>query len=138
MAGENSSFEILSDVLDKLIDTQVQSAAATSELRTEVQSNNEHLKELHRLLDEVSRHFSNGFRLELKEHVSKEIELIEAQIETNVLKDKEKYQALLVKLERISDAICNPWSWVKAFMLIGSLFGVIAAIVAVVLKIMGT
>lgn len=132
-----NSFELLSDVLDKLIETQIQSSSVTSELRSEVQSTNENLKEMHHLLDEVNRYFSNGFRFELKEHISKEIESIEGQLHEKARKDKEGHLSLLSKLEIIADAVTNPWSWVKAFMLIGSLFGVIAAITAVVLKIMG-
>jgi len=146
-SNESNSFELL---LDKLIETQVHGANATTGLQSAVQSTNEHLKEVHRILEDINKHFSNGFRKEIKDHITTEIDTIESQLEAHCgqlveksHKDKDGYLSILSQIEQLNstlmkkiDHIMNPWIWVKAFIFIGSLFGMIAAVVTLVSKLL--
>ncbi len=121
----NGSSELLI-VLDKLIETQVQGARVTSDLKNAVSDNNEHLKDLHRLLSEVNDHFSNGFRLELREHVTEVADAFKAE-------HKKDVQQILEGV----NCLRSPKMWINMFLFIGALFGLIAGIVTVILKFMG-
>ena len=137
MADANAPFELFAEVLDKLIETQVESAKSTSELRTEVQLTNGHLKEMHNLLSTINSHFSNGFRAELKEHSERLFDDIQERLEEKAKKDKEGVKAILDQLEHFVAMVTSPWSVIKAFLFIAGLFGAIAGIVTVVLKFVG-
>ena len=66
----SDSFELLSEIMDKLIDAQVQNAHVTSDLKNAVDDNSQHLKDLKELLIKVNTYFSNGFRQELKDTIT--------------------------------------------------------------------
>lgn len=124
------SFELLSEILDKMIDAQVQNAQVTTDLKNAVEENNRNLKELHDTLVKVNSHFSNGFRQELKTAISDAAE----QIETQGHAESKK---ILDTLTDFTSALKNPKSWIGAFLLIASIFATIAGIVTVILKLMG-
>jgi len=130
MTNRDGSIEFLSEVLDKLIETQVQNAQATSDLKHAVEDNNKHLAELQRQIAEVNGHFSNGFRTELKEHMTKELE--ERASVAN-----EKSEKILKTINNFTSAIQSPKSWISAFLFIATLFGSIAAIVTYAIKLTG-
>jgi ABC-type transporter Mla subunit MlaD len=135
--ADDHSLELLSEVLDKLIETQIQSAQATSDLKNAVQDNNEHLRELHRLLADVNDHFTNGFRQEIREHINEAVEALEEQLSAKAEEGKKEAQSILKSLQEFIDAIKSPKSWISAFLFIGSIVGMIAGIVTVILKLMG-
>ncbi|MHA2281521.1 MAG: hypothetical protein ACXAC5_11760 [Promethearchaeota archaeon] len=137
MANDNS-LELLSEVLDKLIETQIQTAQATSDLKNAVQDNNDHLKEMHRLLTDVNDHFSNGFRQEIREHINDVAKAMEKQLANKAAEGKEETQTILRSLQEFINAIKSPKSWISAFLFIGSIVGMIAGIVTVILKLMGS
>lgn len=137
MANANAPFELFAEVLDKLIETQVESAKSTSELRAEVHQTNANLKEMHKLLTVINGHFSNGFRAELKDHVAKQFIDLQEQLEEKAEKDKTGVKAILDQLERLIVLITSPWSVIKVFLFVAGLFGAIAGVVTVVLKLLG-
>ncbi len=62
MAGKNE-MDLVSDVLEKMIDSQIANTEAMTTLKNAVDENNE-------LLEKISSYFTNGFRQEIKNHVS--------------------------------------------------------------------
>ena len=64
MAG---SQRVIYDLLDKLIDSQISNTIMLTTLLNAVKLNQEELKE-------INDHFSNGFRSELKDHITEEQE----------------------------------------------------------------
>lgn len=130
-------FELFSEIMDKLIDTQVQSAQVTSDLKNSVNDNSQHLKDLKELLTKVNAHFSNGFRQELKNTISDAILHVEQEISAKATQSQTEAEEILSTVIAFKSAIESPRLWLRAFIFLGSLFGVIAAIVTVVLKLMG-
>lgn len=131
------SLEILSEVLDKLIETQVQNAHVISELKSAVEDTNQELREVHGLLNQINSHFSNGFRLELRSAIAEAAAEIEKRIDEKAEEAHTEAAKLYAALTEFIAAIKSPRSWISAFVFVGSIFGLIAGIVTVVLKIMG-
>ncbi len=131
------SFDILSEILDKLIDTQVQNAQVTADLKNAIEDNNHHLKELHEMLAKVNDHFSNGFRQELKGAITESMQHIEQNIDVKSELAKTESSRVLKAVTDFTNALKSPKSWIGAFLLVASIFGTIAGIVTVVLKLMG-
>lgn len=132
-----AEFELFSEILDKLIDTQVNNAQVTADLKNAVEDNNEHLKELKKLLTEVNAHFSNGFRQELKDSIAQATQHIENNISIKSEQNKAEANKILKALTDFTTALKSPKSWIGAFLILVSIFGAIAGIVTVVLKLMG-
>lgn len=62
----DSQTELLSEILEKMIDCQMANTQALTSLKSIVDENNNKVKI-------ISAHFTNGFRSEIKEHITKEI-----------------------------------------------------------------
>ena len=131
------SFELLSEIMDKLIDAQVQNAHVTSDLKNAVEDNNQHLKELRDLLIKVNTHFSNGFRQELKDTIAEAVQHIEHEIEVKSKQGGIEASKILTAITDFIAALKSPRAWIGAFLLTASIFGTIAAIVTVILKLTG-
>ena len=133
--SQNNSKELLHDVLDKLIETQVQSAETIIGLKDCINSNTEQLKELRIILSDVNAHFSNGFRHEIKEHIDEVSKRIENQFTSLMNSKTESLHNVIVDF---INTLKSPKSWLTGFLFIGSLFGVIATIVTIVVKYLGS
>lgn len=131
------SFELLSEILDKLIDAQVQNAHVTADLKNAVEDNNQHLKELHELLTKVNDYFSNGFRQELKHSIAEAVQHIDHNVDAKSKQAETESHKILKAVTDFTEALKSPKSWIGAFLLLASIFGAIAGIVTVVLKLMG-
>lgn len=131
------SLELLSEILDKLIETQVQTAQVTAELKNAVEDNNQHLKELREMLVKVNDHFSNGFRQELKGAIIEATQHIEQNLDIKSERAKDESGKILKAVTDFTNALKSPKSWIGAFLLVASIFGTVAGIVTIVLKIMG-
>ena len=131
------SFELLSDIVDKLIDAQVQNAHVTSDLKNAVEDNNQHLKELRELLTKVNTYFSNGFRQELKDTITEATQHIKQEIDAKSEQGRAEAGKILTAVTDFTNALKSPKAWIGAFLLIASIFGTVAGIVTVVLKIAG-
>lgn len=134
----DDSLEILSEVLDKLIETQVQNAQVTSELKNAVEDNNQELRELHTMLVKINAHFSNGFRSELKTAILDATQIVKQKIDSEAAEGHIEAKKLYAVVTEFTAALKSPRAWFTAFIFVGSIFGVIAAIVAVVLNMMGS
>jgi len=131
------SLELLSEIMDKLIDAQVQNAHVTSDLKNAVDDNNQHLKDLKELLTKVNAHFSNGFRQELKDTITEAVQQIEQEIGAKSAEGQTEANKIFVAVTDFTTALKSPKAWIGAFLLIASIFGTVAAIVTIVLKFTG-
>jgi len=140
--GEDDYVGLLPDVLDKLIKTQVQTAQVTADLKNVIQETNQHLNDVHKLLMIVNSNFSNGFRAELKDHISQTVafntEAIQNKISKKAEEGKQEAQTILKSLKEFIATIKSPKTWISAFFIVVSFVGTIAAVVTIVLKMMGT
>lgn len=132
-----AEFELFYEILDKLIETQVQNAQVTADLKNAVEDNNEHLKELKQLLTEVSAHFSNGFRQELKDSITQAAKQIENNIDDKSVQGKDDTNKILKAVTDFTNALKNPKSWIGAFLLLATIFGTVAGIITIISKLMG-
>lgn len=142
---EGSALHLISEILDKLIDTQSTSAQATSQMRDALQQSN-------RLLEDINRHFSNGFKTEIKGHITKEVDTLASDLDKSIaglndrVKNTEEEQAayaiataktldeILKVVKELKDTLERPWFWVK---IIAAILGSLAVITAGLLKVMG-
>lgn len=131
------SHELLSDILNKLIEAQVQNAQVTVGLKNAIEDNNRHLKEVHDLLNKVNAHFSNGFRQEFKDFILESTRNVKDEVRLKSTENHEEAQKIMKAVTDFTNALTSPKSWIGAFLLVASIFGTIAGIVTVVLKLMG-
>lgn len=139
--NDSSSFmELFSEVLDKLIETQIQSTRVASDLKHAVENNQDQLKELTRVMAEINAHFSNGFRHEISGHLDTISESINENIRDSMEKMISETKSRSDKLERKSEelhiilmdftnTLKNPKSWIAAFIFVGTLCGLIAGLI---------
>ena len=124
MADEGQLF---AEVLEKMIELQVRhtedltlikrDASETKKIQSEIQDQVKQTCD--HMFDEFSKvnsHFSNGFRSEIKKHVSDKLSPINDRMET-----------IEGDIGKIKDTLTKPWFWVK---LIG---GITSGLIAVVL-----
>ena len=132
-----AEFELFSEILDKLIETQVQTAQVTADLKNAVEDNNELLKELKIALDKVNAHFSNGFRQELKESITYAANRLEENMNIKSEQGQVEAHKILKALTDFTSALKSPRSWIAAVLILVSIFGAIAGIVKVISMFMG-
>ena len=141
---DGSVIHLISDILDKLIDTQSATAQSLAQIR-------ESLSTTAKLTEEINKHFHNGFRSEIKDHVSDKVEELSAQIQdiiailaqrvelvekkqqTIILGAAENFREVtrqvketLEQNKKLAETLEKPWHWIK---IIGGILGSIAVIV---------
>lgn len=85
--------DLLPEVLEKMIDCQISNTTALTALKDIVDESNDRVKD-------VSAHFTNGFRSEIKAHISNELKKIEKNDEQ-----------IITLLEAVLKEIKNVKSW---------------------------
>ncbi|KKM91802.1 hypothetical protein LCGC14_1224930 [marine sediment metagenome] len=105
---ETNALHLISDILDKLIDSQTASTEANTGLKESIDDMNDTLKAMH-------SHFTNGFRAELKSHVTTELEEIKENLSINTSKTKE-----------LCNTLMKPSFWVK---LVATIVGSLAILI---------
>lgn len=117
MPSDDNALKIISDVLEKMIDSQIENTEAMTSVKGE-------LDEVESNTDTILSYFRNGFRSEIKEHISNEI---------NVLKKSQEDIAKEVeKLTRQARSINSFSFWAK---MVGSFIGSIAIIAGAIMGI---
>lgn len=123
----NDALDLISEILDKMIDMQQASTEAMTGLKSSVE-------ESCRALHELNTHFKNGFRSELKEHITKEIESVK---DASNIAQKE-IEELKKSVEQFNELLSRPSYWVKLILTtVAATATAIGATVAVVMKLMG-
>ena len=125
--SHNNALDLISEILDKMIDMQQASTEAMTVLKSSIEDSN-------RTVHEINTHFKNGFRSEIKNHVTQEIQKVEIALRdaTKELEDIEQ------KVEDFNEIISKPSYWVKLILItIGATATAIGAAVAAIMKLMG-
>ncbi len=143
--SEGESFALLSEITTRMIESQISNTDAISRLNSATEDGNDSLKEICGKLDGIDSHFSNGFRSEIKNHITSEAdEVKEALIAASKKELKiqaetsdifiENTKAIMKKLDKFLDFVKNPWSWIKIIAaLMTGMAGLIATIISIVL-----
>jgi len=127
-----NALHLISDILDKLIDTQQANAETNAALRKSIE-------DLVREVEKVNAHFSNGFRSELKKHMEETIANYSADHDKTYGGDDliDTIKDMSESVKDIQDTQHNWWHWIKHVGLIVVGFGTaIAATIKVVQMIM--
>jgi len=80
--GNDDVSRLWSDVVEKMIDSQISNTEAATSLRDSI-------NEMNAMLSEIRTHFSNGFRAEIKEHITECNEENEKLLKNLVAQNKE-------------------------------------------------
>ncbi len=142
--SEDKSFALLSEMTNKFIETQINSTEAISKLTSTTEDGNDSLKDICGKLDEIDDHFTNGFRSEIKSHITKKVDEVkealiaasrkELKVQAEANEDViENTEEIMNKLNNFLDFVKNPWSWIK---IIAALMTAITAIIATILKLL--
>jgi DNA replication protein DnaD len=129
MSQNGRPFEIISDVLVKLIDMQ----KSTTEALTSMQETS---KESSRSLKDINSHFTNGFKSDIKKHISdhseKNIEAIQ-HLSEDLNKFDEQFTNLALAINNLNNTIQNTSSfWYNAKLILSVLGGVAGMIAGIV------
>lgn len=117
MPSDDNALKIISDVLEKMIDSQIENTEAMTSVKGE-------LDEVESNTDTILSYFRNGFRSEIKEHISNEINVLKKSQE-DIVKEVEK-------LTRQARSINSFSFWAK---MVGSFIGSIAIIAGAIMGI---
>lgn len=102
---KHDALDLISEILDKMIDMQQASTAALIGLKSSIEESG-------RTLTEINKSFKNGFRTELKDHISKEIRNIEAA----ELITKKDIEQMKISVEQFRELLARPAYWVKLIL----------------------
>lgn len=117
--------QVMLNFLDRMIDENVRSAEALASLRSIIAEHRaeqkESLGDLQEKIEKIQHQFSNGFKAEIKDHVSSEMEHTQDFI--NELKklmeteeEKKKRLAYYEKFDKFIDKISSPRFWAALFV----------------------
>ena len=124
---ESNPLHLISDILDKLIDTQQANAEASTALKAAVRESNE-------ILDDIRVHFTNGFRSEIKNHVTEELDDHFKKNFDQQESVSKSLQEINTKLDKVVETLTRPWFWIKLVGTIVVSLGVIIAAVSQILQ----
>lgn len=135
MSQIGKPFEIISDVLVKLIDMQ----KSTTEALTSMQETS---KESSRSLKDINSHFTNGFKSDIKKHISdetsKSIEAIN-NLSEDLNKFDNEFKNLAIAINNLNNTITNTsgfWYSVKTmFTVLGGVAAMITGIVYLIITL---
>jgi len=143
--SESESFALLSEITTRMIESQIGNTDALTRLNSSTEDGNDSLKEICGKLDGIDSHFSNGFRSEIKNHITAEADKVketlllaskkELKIQTEASEDViENTEEIMKKLDKFLDFVKNPWSWIKIIAaLMTGMAGLIATIISIFL-----
>ncbi len=114
--------DFISEVLEKMIDSQIANTQALTALKSTLDENNERLKD-------IDSFFRNGFRQDIKQLVS------ESQDSTDVC--KEGHDKTKTKLNSVEDSLREIKDQNKVWARVVAAIVAFAAIAAAVVKIIG-
>lgn len=122
---ETQQTVLLTDILEKMIDCQI----ANTQAMTAIKSTTDDLMDK---CDEIAGHFTNGFRSEIKEHVTQELKKItDSNTKTAVLisEIEKEIQSLKTEIKEFKTA---PF-WSKVVLgLVGAIGAIAAAVYMIV------
>lgn len=93
---------LISEVLEKMIDSQIANTEALTTLKEYLHECKETWRSCNEKLSLIDKHFSNGFRSELKQHVTSEIERSLREIEALAAERSAQQRVLLEEVGGLS------------------------------------
>ena len=114
----NNSADRLYIVLEKMIEAQVENTVSIAALK-------DNSAEIEDAVKQINTYFSNGFRSEIKKHMTKETEIINSKVEALTEEIKGMKKSVRESIQEIK----QPSFWIKVF---AALFGGIVTIVGAV------
>jgi DNA anti-recombination protein RmuC len=126
----NSALGLISEILDKMIDMQQASTEAMTSLKSAVEDSA-------RNLQEINDRFKNGFRSELKQHITRELR--EKSVDATKLLEslQENIVEMKTTVKEFHDLMSKPGYWVKLILTtVAATATAIGGIVALIFKLM--
>lgn len=123
---ETNALHLISDILDRMIESQNENAKANTSLKGAVD-------EMHDTLKEMNTHFTNGFRAEIKSHMTSELEKYSEEQEEM----KKDIETTNEKLDELSKMLLKPSFWVKLIATIIASLAIIIIAGAKLLEYLG-
>ena len=111
--SQNDLTELYVDILDKMIDNQTANVQSVTSIKNSVHDIQDQIKGNKQDLESLKSNFTNGFREEIKKHISEEIEAIQNELSKTCS-----------KVDQLHEMLQKPAFW---FKLVTSLLGVLAA-----------
>ena len=122
---KDNTLDIISEFLDKTIEMQQASTEAMTSLKVVTQDSA-------RNLQEINNQFRNGFRLELKNHLTNEL----SKHDKPVVELKDEIKELKKTVKSFHDLMAKPGYWVKLiFTTVAATATALGAIVALFCKL---
>lgn len=136
--SHNNALDLISEILGKMIDMQQASTEAMTGLKSSVEESG-------RTVHEINTHFKNGFRSELKGHMTQEVEKIKThyeearkQLETHSDETKAQLEELNRRVFEFNEILSKPSYWMKLILAtIAATATAIGATVALIMRFMG-
>lgn len=122
----NRALQLISEILDKMIDTQTASTEALTNQKAALDSLLKAVLHNTELLEQINKHFANGFRSEIKQHIDTKCG------EINVLLEK-----LIEQDTKLNDLLSKPSYWIKLILAtVAATAGAIGGLVALIYKLL--
>lgn len=122
-AQNDSNAAIMTELLEKMIDSQTENTKALTTLTEQIETGFENRTcagPVSAMLAEINAHFTNGFRSEIKEHIDQALESHRIKVvSTNTQKIDELAKSvhnLTDDIEKHYSAITRPGFWIKTFV----------------------
>lgn len=125
-AQNDSNSAIMTELLEKMIDSQTENTRALTTLTEQIASGFENRTcagPVTKVLSEINAHFTNGFRSEIKAHINQAIEAHQNKAETIVTANGQRIDELSKKVDAMTTVIdkhyaviTRPGFWLKGFV----------------------
>ena len=126
-----SDNHLIAEILEKMIDSQISNTEALTSLKDSVDK-------LNFVTLDINDHFKNGFRSEIKEHVTKQINYVLDKSKTAHSEQQLLEENICSRMEQLILEVRSFKKigfWVKTFgALLGSMAVVVAAIAGIIAK----
>ena len=116
--------ELYSEILEKMIDSQIKNTEALTSFEASSEEAKEIVAENKKSVQEIKAYFTNGFRAEIKKHVTKEIDELRGNI-----------NEMSEKVNKVHSMLTKPAFWIKLLASIIIAFGAISAAIVTILKL---
>ena len=113
MSEFNSLTDLYIEILEKMIDSQIATTQTIALLQnTTVETHND-INNVQKQMQDIKDLFHNGFRSEIKQHITQEIERIANLAMTDAL---EKSTVIVAKFEKLHHMLSSPRFWISLFL----------------------
>ncbi len=116
--------ELYSEILEKMIDSQIKHTEALTSLESCSDEVINLVAENKESVQEIKAYFTNGFRAEIKRHVTKETDELKVKIDE-----------MAIKVNKVHSMLTKPTFWIKLLTSIIIAIGAISAAIVAIMKL---